>query len=48
MIIMDYSASMNEDFQGGQTRWDAAVGAVQNLMTADAGFFSENLHVAHP
>ena len=44
MIIMDYSTSMNNDFGGGQTRWEAAEDAVTNLATTK--FNNENMHLA--
>ena len=44
MVIMDYSTSMNNDFGGGQTRWEAAEDAVKNLATTK--FNNENLHLA--
>ncbi len=43
MVIMDYSSSMNNDFGGGQTRWEAAEDAVKNLATTK--FNNENLHL---
>jgi MYXO-CTERM domain-containing protein len=46
MIVMDYSASMNLEYMGGQTRWEAAVEAVQNLVTANNGYFDDHLHMA--
>ncbi len=46
MIIMDYSSSMHADFGGNQTRWEAAVEAVQNLVTAQNGYFDDNMHMA--
>ncbi len=48
MIIMDYSSSMNEEFDmvNNVSRWQASVDAVQNLMVADNSFFSENMHIA--
>ncbi len=46
MIILDYSTSMNESFGDNISRWEAAAGAVQNLMIADQNYLSENMHVA--
>ena len=45
LIVLDYSSSMNEDFQPGQTRWEAAVEAIQNIVTTDNGFFDESMHL---
>ena len=45
MIVMDYSTSMNEVFEGNQTRWEVAVQAVNAVLDKDNGFFQENLHV---
>ena len=45
MIILDYSASMNEDFAGtGTSRWQTAVNALQNI--GQNTFFDENSHFA--
>ncbi len=48
MIIMDYSSSMNAEFDPNNmtSRWDAAVAAVQELMTTDNSFFSKNMNIA--
>ena len=46
MIIMDYSSSMNQNFDPNVTRWEAAVNAVQELMTTDQSFFSKNMNIA--
>ncbi len=46
MIILDYSTSMNEDFGDNLSRWQAASGAVQNLMIASNQYLSNNMHVA--
>jgi len=45
LIVLDYSSSMNEDYQPGQTRWEAAVEAIQNIVTTDNGFFDESMHL---
>ena len=45
LIVLDYSSSMNEDFQPGQTRWEAAVEAIGNIVTTDNGFFDESMHL---
>jgi MYXO-CTERM domain-containing protein len=45
LIVLDYSSSMNEEFQPGQTRWEAAVEAIQNIVTTDNGFFDESMHL---
>jgi MYXO-CTERM domain-containing protein len=46
MFVVDYSSSMNEDFVAGQTNWEAAVEAINNVITTDGGFFDENMHLA--
>ena len=47
MIIIDYSSSMNIDWiPNQQTRWEAAVEAVQNIVTANNGYFDDNAHIA--
>ncbi|MCR9164921.1 MAG: MYXO-CTERM sorting domain-containing protein [bacterium] len=45
LIVLDYSSSMNDDFQPGQTRWEAAVEAIDNIVTTDNGFFDESMHL---
>lgn len=45
LIVLDYSSSMNDDFQPGQTRWEAAVEAIENVITTDNGFFDESMHL---
>lgn len=45
LIVLDYSSSMNEDFQPGQTRWEAAIEAIDNIITTDNGFFDESMHI---
>jgi MYXO-CTERM domain-containing protein len=46
LIIMDYSSSMNADFDDNTTRWEAAVDAVQAIVTANNGFFDDSMHLA--
>lgn len=46
LIIVDYSSSMAEDFEPGLTRWEAAVEAINNIITTDNGFFNESMHIA--
>src|SRR5690349_17102745 len=46
LIVLDYSASMNEPFGPGQTRWEVAVDSVIALMSTNGGYFQENMHVA--
>ena len=46
MLIVDYSTSMNNEFQNNVTRWEATVDAVNSLMDFDNGFFQENMRVA--
>ena len=46
LIIMDYSSSMNTDFDNNTTRWEAAVDAVQAIVTANNGFFDDSMHLA--
>ncbi|MEZ4448944.1 MAG: DUF4215 domain-containing protein [Nannocystaceae bacterium] len=46
LIIADYSASMNQAFGQGLTRWEAAEAAIINLTTTDNAFFDKNLHLA--
>ncbi len=45
LIVLDYSSSMNDDFVPGQTRWEAAVEAIQNIVTTSNGFFDESMHL---
>ncbi len=45
LIVLDYSSSMNDDFQPGQTRWEAAIEAIENIVTQDNGFFDESMHL---
>ncbi len=45
LIVLDYSSSMNDDFVAGQTRWEAAVEAIGNIVTTDNGFFDESMHL---
>ncbi len=45
MIIMDYSSSMNADFDNVTTRWEAAVAAVQAIVTANNGYFDNSMHL---
>jgi MYXO-CTERM domain-containing protein len=45
MIVLDYSSSMNSDFVAGQTRWEAAVEAINNVVITDNGFFDESMHL---
>lgn len=46
LIIVDYSSSMDENFEPGLTRWEAAVEAINNIITTDNGFFNESMHIA--
>lgn len=48
MLVLDYSTSMNNAFGSSttQSRWDAAVDAINQLVTFQNGFFDENSHVA--
>ncbi|MCA9720095.1 MAG: flagellar biosynthesis protein P, partial [Myxococcales bacterium] len=44
LLILDYSASMNLTFEGGDTtRWEAAAASVKNLLAADNEFVSRNM-----
>ena len=45
LIVLDYSSSMNDDYQPGQTRWEAAIEAIENIVTTDNGFFDESMHL---
>lgn len=47
-LILDYSTSMNNSFgdpMDNITRWEAEKGVIQNLMTADNEFVSQNMLV---
>lgn len=46
LILLDYSSSMDEIFEPGTTRWEAAVEAINNVITTDNGFFDESMHIA--
>ena len=46
LILLDYSSSMADDFEPGLTRWEAAVEAVNNIITTDNGFFNESMHIS--
>ena len=46
MIVVDYSTSMDQEFQGRQTRWEAAVDAVTLMVDADNGFLHKNMSFA--
>ena len=45
LIVLDYSSSMNDDYQPWQTRWEAAIEAIENIVTTDNGFFDESMHL---
>ena len=45
LLVLDYSSSMNEALTPTQTRWDAAVEAIEGLVLADNGFFDERMHI---
>jgi MYXO-CTERM domain-containing protein len=42
LIILDYSTSMNLDFDGNVTRWEGAVNAINSAIDADNGFLASN------
>src|SRR5690349_1151177 len=46
LIVLDYSSSMNIDFDGVVTRWEAAVDAIQEIATANNGYFDDSMHLA--
>lgn len=43
MIIADYSTSMNTMFDANQTRWEAAVSAIEAMVNADNGYLQGNV-----
>jgi len=46
MIVLDYSSSMNIEFDVGVTRWDAATDAIVTMIQSNNGFFDESMHFA--
>jgi hypothetical protein len=43
-IVLDSSSAMNADAGMGQTRWEAAVEAVQSMMVGNGGYFDDFMH----
>src|SRR5690606_42041001 len=43
MIVADYSTSMNTMFDANQTRWEAAVSAIEAMVDADNGYLQGNV-----
>jgi hypothetical protein len=43
LIVADYSTSMNTMFDANQTRWEAAVSAIVEMVDADNGYLQGNV-----